>query len=325
VSPALPDGWRHVRCALCGADGDEVQVGDRDTDNTPLRMVACRRCGLVYENPAMTEEGLARYYEQEYWKTVGFSDRPTPKGLVGGLYNSRRMAAPCARHLAPGSAVLDIGSATGGLMRAFIELGHQATGVEPSDVWAKFTREVLGLKVIHATMEQAALPDESFALVTMSHVLEHLADPVAGLLAARRVLKPGGLLCVEVPDVCFPMARRPKCFHLAHLTMFSRPTLCAMLDKCGLDLVERLDGEGYLRALARQTAGEAPRECALPAGEAERVQQALSRMSPLYCYTDPAYWRRRLWKIRRNARNRREAPKWRELYGLAPGDVHEGM
>ena len=59
---AIPEGWRDVSCALCGADGDEVQVGDRDRSNTPIRMVVCRRCGLVYENPAMTEEGLARYY-----------------------------------------------------------------------------------------------------------------------------------------------------------------------------------------------------------------------------------------------------------------------
>lgn len=312
-----PEGWQHTPCPLCGASDDPIGVADEDVSGLPVHMVVCRTCGILYQDPAMTDEALARYYQDEYVAT-GVYDRPRPRHMVQSLYHGREVARQCAPHLAPGAAVLDIGAERGGMMRAFVERGHHVTGIEPGDTWARYARETLGLNVIHGMMEQADLPLASFDLIILSHLLEHLRDPVAGLLRVRELLKPGGLLCVEVPDIAFPVVRVPKCFRLFHVTMFSHVTLAAMLHQCGFDVVKQLPAHGHLRCLARRGEGEAPRPLVPPVGEAERVVKVLGRMDPLHCYTNGAYWGRRLWKFARNVNQRRVARRWRALYGLPP-------
>jgi len=312
-----PEGWQAAACPLCGSADGPIPVADQDVRGLPIHMVVCRTCGLLYQNPVMTDEALAGYYQEEYVAS-GLRSRPRPRHMVESLVRGREVARQCGPHLAPGAAVLDVGSQRGGVLRAFVERGHHATGIEPSDAWARFARETLGLNVIHGMMEQADLPPGSFDLVILSHLLEHLRDPVAGLLRVRGLLKPGGLLCLEVPDIAFPVVRVPKSFRIFHVTMFSRATLGAMLDHCGFDVLEQLPAHGHLRLLARRAEGEAPRAFTPPPGEAERVVKLLGRMDPWHCYTSGAYWRRRVWKLARNLNQRRVARRWRELYGLTP-------
>lgn len=66
-------------------------------------------------------------------------------------------------------------------------------------------------------MHRMPYPDASFDLVVHSDTLEHLADPVHGLVECRRILKPGGALCFTVPIVVGRMSRSrhglPRSFH----------------------------------------------------------------------------------------------------------------
>jgi 2-polyprenyl-3-methyl-5-hydroxy-6-metoxy-1,4-benzoquinol methylase len=57
-----------------------------------------------------------------------------------------------------------------------------------------------GMETQVATLESAMLADESFDVVVMSHSLEHVAEPRADLARVRRLLRPGGLLLVSVPN-----------------------------------------------------------------------------------------------------------------------------
>jgi SAM-dependent methyltransferase len=72
--------------------------------------------------------------------------------------------------------------------------------VDISKYAADFVRRRCGVDVVHGSIDDARFPDASFDVVHMSHVLEHLADPLGNLRTIGRLLRPGGCLIVEVPN-----------------------------------------------------------------------------------------------------------------------------
>lgn len=101
-------------------------------------------------------------------------------------------------------------------------------------------RDVLGISVHLGAIEALSLPDESFDAVTLWHVLEHVTTPGTMLEAIRKVLRPGGVLLVSVPNFGSPEARATGAgwFHLdvpRHLVHFSPDTLDATLRASGFE------------------------------------------------------------------------------------------
>jgi SAM-dependent methyltransferase len=93
-----------------------------------------------------------------------------------------------------------------------------------------------------------AFADKSFDLITITHVLEHIRDPHQMLADGIRLLKPGGVIAVAVPNIASWQARftRGSWFHLdlpRHLWHFSETWLSAALHELGYELqnVRRLD------------------------------------------------------------------------------------
>jgi len=117
-------------------------------------------------------------------------------------------AAYLIPHLAPGARVLDIGSGPGTITLdiARLVVPGSVIGV---DVSLEAVAEANGLAVdngltnVSFTAGNAYALDfenDSFDVVHAHQVLHHLADPVAALQEARRVLKPGGILAVRDMD-----------------------------------------------------------------------------------------------------------------------------
>jgi 2-polyprenyl-3-methyl-5-hydroxy-6-metoxy-1,4-benzoquinol methylase len=84
-------------------------------------------------------------------------------------------------------------------------------------------------KVIRKTLEQAGLAQDSFDAITLWDVLEHVSDPVATLIRCRTLLKAGGFVFLNVPDLDSLQARiLGKSWPLLlaeHLNYFNRPSL----------------------------------------------------------------------------------------------------
>ncbi len=97
--------------------------------------------------------------------------------------------------------ILDVGCGNGLFLSWMKELGWEVVGVEPDEKAVKVAREEYGLEVYQGTLESIKFPDNSFDVITMSHVIEHVPDPLTLLYECKRILKPGGKLIVITPNI----------------------------------------------------------------------------------------------------------------------------
>ncbi|MBU6269930.1 MAG: methyltransferase domain-containing protein [Betaproteobacteria bacterium] len=114
--------------------------------------------------------------------------------------------------------------------------GLPAEGLEPNQGYGDHARQRLGLPVRQGFVERDARSAGAYRLITLYHVLEHLAAPRTVIEALRDWLAPGGHLVIEVPNVeatCQSPAHR---FHRAHITTWGVPTLSRLGIACGLSV-----------------------------------------------------------------------------------------
>jgi len=74
-------------------------------------------------------------------------------------------------------------------------------------------------------------------------VIEHFRSPRAAIAKIAGLLKPGGMLYVECPNLQAPFARRDRLFHVAHIHNFVPTSLSMLAESCGLKLHKRFGDE----------------------------------------------------------------------------------
>ncbi|NQV88715.1 MAG: class I SAM-dependent methyltransferase [Parcubacteria group bacterium] len=131
--------------------------------------------------------------------------------------------------------ILDIGCNTGALLSHFVFCGWTYDGFEPSPNMVSIARNRYDLTNVQNTFfTRNVLPDRSVDFITLLHTLEHIEDPSEILEDVSMVLKDGGLLYVEVPNIFAPKS----CFYTSyfaapHIYMFSPNSLKRILEQHG--------------------------------------------------------------------------------------------
>lgn len=190
-------------CYVCGEDDYKLLYRTR---LSPGPVVQCRNCGLVYINPIEHPEWLAA---DGHDKTGGSMDAATPLAyqqiylaeaeVKRNLYQAilDRIESVTGR----AGTLLDVGSYVGLFMQTATARGWQCKGVEPErDAWQYAVQE-LGLDACLGTLSTCTFAPQSFDSVTLLQVLEHVADPRQMLKQVYNLLRPGGVLVVEVPNI----------------------------------------------------------------------------------------------------------------------------
>jgi SAM-dependent methyltransferase len=221
-----------VDCPACGSDKKTDEFVGRDPHTgDAFRVVRCEHCTLAYVSPRPDPEHLSSYYPSDY-----FGERhPNLKNQFMAVRVAKLGTLPANGRL------LDIGCGRGDFILACRAIGWQVAGVEQGESPVMKLKEKLGVEVV--TPERIAdLPSASFDVITLWHVFEHMPDPGKTLDDARRLLKPGGRLLMEVPNFGSWQARIGKAwwYHLdvpRHLLHFERAPLERLLRGHGFEPV----------------------------------------------------------------------------------------
>ncbi len=192
----------YLDCRICGADdykflgirGNMEYTGSGKIQGSEGHMVTnvvkCKKCGFVYTNPLIKTE-LKGYNDPSaylssssvepeilFTETLKLIDRYSKKGRL-----------------------LDVGCGKGEFLKVAKNRGWDSYGLEPSKNFARVSAEKCGLEIRPVLLKDAKYPDSFFDVVTLNMVLEHVDNPRDILSEIRRILKKGGLLFIEVPNM----------------------------------------------------------------------------------------------------------------------------
>ncbi len=243
-----------VRCTICEADDPHTLFRPR---HSPGPVVRCGRCGLVYVSPREDAHALicdGPVLSQLPPATLRSSDTSALAGCwelqllaaketesVALQHNAALALDQIARHLSPPGRLLDFGCGGGFFLREAAARGWETFGLEPLAGHALYARSVSGATVVADTLRENTFPPEFFDVVTSFQVFEHLPDPSAELGKLKRILKPGGLLLIEVPNIktwsVSLLGKHHRHFVPDHLYFFSPDTLTNLIVKHDLEPV----------------------------------------------------------------------------------------
>jgi len=249
-------------CLLCGSEGNILHSKMQDRmfavpGNWSLKQCANPDCGLCWLDPSPVESDIPLFYVNYFTHERDDTKQQFLRRLHWLLYGGYMLAShiPYAllglnkaryqmRHMflndmSPGK-LLDVGCGNGFFLHRMHDLGWTVTGIDFDAKAIGNAKKMYGddLTFMNTNLSGARLPDDSFDAVTMSHVIEHIPDPVALLIEVRRVLKAGGRLVITTPNIrsfghekfqdCWAGLDAPR-----HLQVFSLPALQTCAHKAG--------------------------------------------------------------------------------------------
>lgn len=209
-------------CVACGGPLDmKAHVLRNGAPIIGGQIFRCLRCGTHQVEPRPSADVLAKLYDADY-----FEDALVGPGIIGG----NTEASPVLQHrlaqlelrIGKKGSLLDVGCALGVFVKHAVDRGWEAVGLEPSAWAATEGMRRYGITIHVADLAHAPIEPGSLDVVHFNHVMEHLLEPVAEMKAARNLLKPGGLLVVEVPqEIRYPLSDRV--FRGLHPEMYNTP------------------------------------------------------------------------------------------------------
>lgn len=240
-----------TRCAVCGTSENarelfaanfsprdfnaDVFSARRLPDKIHYRIVQCRTCGLVRSDPMLEPGALEKLYQ---------ASRQTYDAEVANLAETYgRYLARLGRYQPRKGRLLEIGCGSGFVLERAVHMGYaDAVGVEPSqEAVAKAPPEIRA-RLVCDIFRPGLFAAQSFDVICMFQVFDHIPDPDQVLAECCRLLKPGGLILLLNHDAASPSARllgeSSPIFDIEHTYLYSRKTLTRLLAGFPLEVKE---------------------------------------------------------------------------------------
>lgn len=245
-----PDLYEVPSCPICGSERrtalyESQKRTGTDLGDVQITVSQCDACGFLYNAPRVSEVALRAYYRTSKLASGQVYRDESAQGYYPKL-NARRAGflAKFLKHR-PGGKFLDIGCGVGGFLDAVKDQGldgWQLCGLEPSE-HAHAQATAKGYEVYNAPLGGKGLPEQGFDAISMISVLEHMTDPKWALDSIRKLLKPDGLVMIEVPNTLHPQLSLSGFFSLEHIQHFTPYSLTELFKAIGWNQVQNDPGE----------------------------------------------------------------------------------
>jgi SAM-dependent methyltransferase len=223
-------------------DPNDLKITD-DRYGVTLGLWRCGACGFIYSDREEMGDLVALYgalVDDDY----------------DGSRDTRALQMDWILDLAershPGAGTgLDIGAASGLLVRKGLDRGLEMAGVEPSASLVEVARRSNDVELVHGVYPHPDLSGRTFDLVFLVDVIEHVGDPVGLLRAAGAALAPGGVAIVVTPDIGSRTARMmgERWWHLrlAHVGYFDSASFGEAARRAGLVVNSEVRAKWFFR------------------------------------------------------------------------------
>lgn len=230
-----------VDCPSCGPARYAVWVEQKD--NT--RYLKCKSCGTIYASPRASNK--SRFT----WLKDTFALEESTIKIIENRKPALVLEADILKSHLQGGSLLDIGCSTGAFFEFFDSKLWQKFGVELSPTTAAYAAKTYHADVRAGTVQSSHFLPSSFDLITMIDMFYYDENPKETLCEAARIIRPGGLLAIELPGlafhrlrgkglICWLLDRQWSRFNSrsGYLYWYSPAGIEKLLDQMGFDVLQ---------------------------------------------------------------------------------------
>jgi len=234
-------------CPICSGASYQPFLKGKDFTYSQeyFNIVECETCSFRFTNPIPKEEDIHEYYKSEDY----VSHTRTKKGLINTLYHWVRSYTLQQKYKlinshAKNPSLLDIGCGTGDFLKHTSDHKWKVMGLEPGEEARAYCKQEQGLDV-SSPEKLHDLESNSFNVITMWHVLEHVYHLKKDVEKIKEVLQKDGTLFVAVPNCSSHDAKKYKEFWAAydlpiHLYHFRPANIKQLFDRVDMEVVKIL-------------------------------------------------------------------------------------
>lgn len=255
-----------VCCTLCKSKNISYIPNKIRNDTEGIyKMYRCEDCETHFLYPKPVEEQLKDYYDGKFREEVhseAYYDYETLQRVFARFSpEAQQRVMRVEKELQPADEVLEIGCSVGYFLSAIADKVSTVYGTEWDKKAQSYIRDCIGKDNVFVGNDPQDF-GKQFDKIFMFHVLEHISEPVEFLRGLKGLLKPGGILYIEVPNVDDVLVKTYQCdafknfyYKKAHLYNFNEKGLSYVFEHAGfhydIDFIERYDLSNHLYWLGK--------------------------------------------------------------------------
>lgn len=228
-------------CLCGGTRTGEVLLATIDRWGLPAQNVLCANCALIRITPRWDEKTYSNIYERYFWPLqTGMWELTRERFEM-----SVRRAGPFTDYVRncvdlEGKDVVEIGCSYGAGLYRLKSTGARLRGYDYDEHFLDIGRTMTGLDLRRGGTREALECGDQYDVVMLRHVFEHFLDPVAECKRLADLLRPHGVLVIEVPGV-FQLIEGTDdlllYFNVFHTYCYTQRTLTNLMNMCGFQCV----------------------------------------------------------------------------------------
>jgi len=241
-------------CIICKGNKFKKVYNLEKISNKPYKVIKCSNCNMISIYPIPSKNFITKYYNDPLYHNSTYFRKMTTnfKGSSEAELFSKGLNL-IEKFYPKNGKILDVGCSSGVFLNMAKNHGWETTGIDISKDFVNYARKNFELDIRLGYLEDFSFKENSFDVVTLWDLIEHLREPVKLLNEVYRILRSEGILLIVTPDqdslikkatdlsykLSFRKWKTPVSvvYDLHHLYYFSKRNIIKLLRKIGFKTI----------------------------------------------------------------------------------------